>query len=124
MPFVDPVKRRAADRARYWRHKEQQTRAASYWNALDLLLALWCVEWKPRITGLETLWRTTVSIQTITERSLRQIVVRGTRFMACIAGEDVRISEHEGIDLLERLQEGKEDFLWALQFQIRSARRR
>lgn len=89
-----------------------------------MLLALWCVEWKPKISGLEALWRAIVPVYTITERSLRQIVVRGTRFMVRVAGQDIRISEYEGTDLLERLQEEKETFLYSLKFQVYWTRRR
>ena len=124
MPFADPEMRRAADRARYWRNKEERTRAATLWNAIDFLLALWCVEWKPRIRGLEALWRAIVPVHTVTERSLRQITVRGTRFMVRIAGEDFRTSEYEGTDLLARLQDEKEDFLFGLEFTVYWARRR
>ena len=124
MPFADPEKRRAAARARYWRNRKEQVCAALYWSPIDMLLALWCIEWKSKIIGLEMLWRAIVPVQTVTERLFRQIVVRGTRFMARIAGEDIRLCEYEGTALLKRLQEEKEDFLYALQFQVYWARRR
>jgi len=124
MPFVDPEKRRAADRARYWRNKEEAARAATYWSQLDMMLALWCIEWQSQIWGLEALWRAIVPVHSVTERSLRQITVRGTRFMARIAGADIRLSEYEGTDLLARIQEEKEDFLFGLRFTANWERRR
>lgn len=124
MPFSDPEKRRAADRDRYWRNKEGRARISTLWRPIDMLLALWCLEWKPKVQGLESLWRTVVPIQTITERSHRQVVVRGTRIMACVGGKEFRVCEYEGTDLVEKLQEEKEDFLYALRFQVYWANRR
>jgi len=89
-----------------------------------MLLALWCLEWKDKVRGLEVLWRTTVPIHTITERSMRQVVVRGTRFMARISGEDIRVAEYEGVDIIEKMIEEKEDFLFGLRYQVGRARRR
>lgn len=89
-----------------------------------MMLALWCIEWQSQIWGLEALWRAIVPVHSVTERSLRQITVRGTRFMARIAGADIRLSEYEGTDLLARIQEEKEDFLFGLRFTANWERRR
>jgi len=44
--------------------------------------------------------------------------------MARISGETIRLSEYEGVDLVEKMLDEKEDFLFGLHFQARWARRR
>lgn len=120
MPYKDAWKRQAARRAQYWRKKQERPGYAPMWQPVDMLLAMWCVQLRHRIAGLESMWRVVAPIFTYpilrgTGRVSDQAVcVMGTRIILRLDGRDCRVCELEGENVLADLVREQDDFHWVL----------
>jgi len=127
VPYADPTRRQAARRLRYWHRKAAAAKWFPHlWDAIDMLLAVWCVQLRDELPTLEALWRDTVTAwiePTWEERDNRSAEWGpATRVIGSIDGQELQVWELEGTDVLADLQDQEDDFRWAVVYQATHSR--
>jgi hypothetical protein len=126
VPYANPIKRQAARRLQY-RHR--RARAAAWfphlWDAVPMLLAVWCVQLRAELPALEALWQEIVMAFIEPEWENRDRPTEqglATRVMGRLSGREFQVCEMEGTDVLADLQDQEDDFRWVVVYQATHSR--
>lgn len=85
------------------------------WPYIDMLLAHWCVELRSQVSDLDALWRVVVPIGLYRgETGKRKRWQLGTRVMMRLNGQECRLCEFEGENVLDDLRREKDEFFWVV----------
>lgn len=126
MPIRDPIKRREACHRHYIARRAAAAEPFLHlWDAVPMLLAVWCAELRAELPTLEALWSEVVTAWISPGWDDRETPDKegpATRVMGRLSGREFQICEIEGTDVLAELKDQEADFRWATVFQATHGR--